>query len=187
MEFNITDTEKSIFHFISMAISILNPLLCINKYRYRIKFARIKGDIFKDQKVLGHPIFMKFLFEVLMLLNHPSPFLISLKFTQLNYETNQTQDYRINDIFIIIAFICFPYQINEYFNATKYNSHRIVRINSIFNNDTIGASLPIRNFIAGNPIRFMILSFVMSILYFSSLLIIMERPSSKIGSQDLQE
>lgn len=169
-----------------MCISIMNIFLCFYKYQNRLIFSKKRGIIFEHENASNNWIMYKFFIELIFLSVHPSPFIMSLTFTQRNYELKQTITYFYNDILIIIIFIQVPYQIYEMFNSTKYNSPRIQRINMIFSNQNLKNSMPIKNYIANHPIIFMIISFIFSVLYFSSFILIVERESSKKGDKKLE-
>ena len=48
----------------------------------------------------------------------------------------------------------------------------------MFNNESLSALLPIKNYIANNPIKFMFRSLFISILFFSVIILMIERPVS---------
>ena len=169
-----------------MIISIMNIFLCIYKYQNRVIFSKKRGNIFEHENVTNNWIIYKFFIELLFLMVHPSPFLMKFTYTQRNFELKQTITYFYNDILIILIFVQVPYQIYEMFNSTKYNSPRIQRINMIFSNQNLKNSMPIKNYIANHPIIFMIISFITSVLYFSGFILILERPSSKMGDKKLE-
>ena len=170
-----------------MGLSLSSAALCIVKYAYRFKFYKRRGYVFEQESFFSHSIFYHFLAEFLTLMIHPSPFLLNITYTQYNYESRMDVVYYVNDILVIFVMVRLLYHMFEIFQTSKYNSTRIQRINLLFNNEALSIFLPIKNYIANHPIRFMLSSFAFSIFFFSALIIMLERPLSSMTNQKLDE
>jgi hypothetical protein len=120
-----------------------------------------------------------FLMEFFLLALHASPFLKEMVISQMIPEIHKSVvNYSHHDLIGILKIITLLHQSNELFKSTKYNSPRIQRINLVLNNRPLNSSLPIKNYISNHPLKFMFISFFASIFFFSSILIIVERPIS---------
>ena len=91
----------------------------------------------------------------------------------------------MNDIFILIIYVSTFYHLLELFTASKYNSSRIQRINHLFNKGNLSIFLPFKTYIANNLFKFMLLSLLLSIAFFSLLLGITERTYSRAINSSL--
>lgn len=87
-------------------------------------------------------------------------------------------EYYYNDIAIIISLLRNVVNVFYIFRASRYNSARIQRINFLFNDKNMGSFLPIKIFLANNFFTFILYSFFWSVMIFSAILIITERPLS---------
>ena len=185
LEFNIYNLERMVYLYIGMFLSILSALLCIFKYYYKFHFYKNRGLVFPNEIFFSHPIFFEFFIEFIILIIHPSPFFSELTFSQINLELKLEVNYYINDILVVIVIIKTLIHLFDVFRSSKYNSSRIQRINMLFNTESLGVFLPIKNYIANNLISFMFFSLLFSVLFFSSIILIIERPISKLTSNDL--
>jgi hypothetical protein len=122
-----------------------------------------------------------------MLAIHPSPFAKDFFITQQVAEIKHSVTYSVNHIFGIVKIINLIFQIYELFKSSRYNCQRVQRINFMLNNKPLNAMLPLKNYIANNPVQFMFVSFFSSIFFFSSLLIVVERPVSVLDDQMLED
>lgn len=182
-----SDFEVLFYLYFIMGLSLGSAALSVLKYYYKFQFFKKRGYAFENESFFTHSIFLHFLLEFLMLCVHPSPFLRDRTYIQYNYEFKLEVTYSYNDLFVSFVIVRLLFQIFEIFQTSRYNSTRIQRINLLFNNEALSVFLPLKNYIANHPIKFMFLSFVFSIAYFSSLIIIAERPLSHVTNQNLDE
>lgn len=187
LEFNTYNLERMVYLYIGMILSILSALLCIFKYYFKFHFYKNRGLVFPNEIFFSHPIFLEFFIEFIILIIHPSPFFSDLTFSQINLELKLEVNYYINDILVVIVIIKTLIHLFDVFRSSKYNSSRIQRINMLFNTESLGVFLPIKNYIANNLISFMFYSLLFSVLFFSSIILIIERPISKITSNELDD
>ena len=170
-----------------MFLSLSSALLCIIKYFYKFQFYKKRGYAFENESFFTHSIFLNFLIEFFTLTVHPSPFLQSKTYMQYNVELRTEVAYHYNDLLIMFVIVRLLYHMFEIFQISRYNSTRIQRINLLFNNEALSVFLPLKNYIANHPIKFMFSSFIFSIFFFSTLVIIAERPISSITDRLLDE
>lgn len=57
----------------------------------------------------------------------------------------------------------------------------------LFNSENLSIFFPLKNYIANHPIRFMSLSLILSVIFFSSVIIVLERPVSASTDKNLDE
>lgn len=181
------DSERTAYLYFSMALAICSSVLCVFKFYFKCAFYRKRGFLFQNESVYTQSFFALFLLEFVLLMIHPSPFFVNLSFTQTNAEIKETTTYTINNVNGIICIFNLLFQLIELFKSSKYNSPRIQRINLMLNNRSLSPFLPIKNYIANHPLQFMLISFFCSIFFFSSVLIIIERPISVLSNRDLDE
>ena len=184
---NVEDLERTLFLFFSMALAICSSILCIFKFYFKCAFYRKRGFLFKNESVYTQSFFALFLLELFLLMVHPSPFFIDFSFSQTNAEIKVRTTYTINNVNGIVCILNLLFQLIELFKSSKYNSPRIQRINLMLNNRSLSPFLPVKNYIANHPLQFMLISFFCSIFFFSSVLIIIERPISALSNKDLDE
>lgn len=170
-----------------MGLSLSSAVLCISKYYYKFQFYKKRGYAFENESFFTHSVFQHFLIEFITLSIHPSPFLKDKTYTQYNNALKRDMVYYYNDLFVTFVVIRLLYHMFEIFQTSRYNSTRIQRINLLFNNEALSVFLPLKNYIANHPIKFMLFSFLFSIAFFSSLIIIAERPLSTITDQNMDE
>ena len=181
------DPERLLYLYFLMLISIVGTILCVIKFYFRVVLLKKKGDLFQNENIFTTQMFAMFLFEIAAMMIHPSPFFVTWTFSSYNDELGQNIEYPINDTLIIIGVFRMLYTMLEIFKSTKYNSTRIQRINLMFNSKTLSNFLPIKNFITNHPFKFMIFSFLFSLICFSYIILLIERPSVKIGNVALSE
>jgi len=173
--------------YIITFLSLLSALLCILKYFYKYQLFKKRGDAFEDEPFIFHRLFKQFLFEFLTLCIHPSPFLKDITYTMYNDEFRSNMTYLYNDLLVTFVVVRLLFHTFEVFQKSRYNTTRIQRINFIFNNEALSVFLPLKNYIASHPVKFMFSSFICSVLFFSALIIMAERPLSAITNQNLDE
>lgn len=172
-----------LIQFITLGIAVLTVI----KYYFKFQFFKKRGQAFPNESFYGHPIFLQFILEMLAVLIHPSPFLHGLSYTSYNHEIRIYVRYYYNDLLIIFVIVRLNYYIFEVFKSSKYNSTRLQRINLLFNNENLSVFLPLKNYIANHPIKFMLLSLFLSMTFFSALIITVERPVSAVSDRNLDE
>lgn len=187
MDIGESDFEVVFYLCFIMFLSFLSALLCIVKYVFKFQFYKKRGYAFENESFFTHSIFWNFIIEFITLSVHPSPFLKNKTYSQYNYELKRDMVYFYNDLLVTFVVVRLLYHMFEIFQISRYNSTRIQRINLLFNNEALSVFLPLKNYIANHPIKFMFASFMFSIAFFSALIIMAERPLSTITDKSMDE
>ena len=82
----------------------------------------------KDVSFFQSPDFKDMIFEILINLVHPSPFLLGFEYSVYNSTIQLYINYEVNDILSMLCMIRFYYIVKQFFISTEWSSLKIQRI-----------------------------------------------------------
>lgn len=170
------DDERQTYYYILMFIAISKLILCCFKYYFRHQLMLIKNDLYPIEFFVLTNLFPVFVFELILSIISPSIFYVGYSISTYNSTINLSVEYSINGILQLINILKFFHQLLESFTTLKFNELSIHRINKLSHTKALSWWSPLKNFITNNSFEFMIYSFLLSMMLFSSSALLLERP-----------
>lgn len=173
--------DENILLYGAAANVFFTALFRVFWYMIALQEAKARSIYSQETSFFQTPLLWSAIWEISLNLIHPNPYLSNISFEVYNSSKDIYLPYQLNDILCLIGVIVKSYYImKQFYVSLEYNSNKMQRLFALYGADELGFMFSFKIFLIRKPNTFIAVSMIVSLIFFSFIIKVSERPLQDI-------